>query len=282
MQVTGAVRPSSSDGATLVDRHSEVVDKHHLADAVLRAAAGSWFFVTLIGQWLFLYYIIALYYASTLSGHFENWRFGYIRGDTAENLAFAAHVLLAAVVAFGGLLQLIPQIRERAIAVHRWNGRAFLVAATVVAVVGLYMTWDRSASFLLTYKQALINAVSSSLNAVLIFVFVALAWRAARQRDIDSHRRWALRTFMVANGSGYFIRIATAGWSVFAPGVGRARWGDGPMDYFFRFAPYLVPLAVLELYLRARGSTSAIARLATAIVIVALTAYATAGTLAET
>src|SRR5262249_3514456 len=91
---------------------------------------------------------------------------------------------------------------------------------------------------------------------------------------------WALRTFMVANGSGYFIRIGTAGWSVFAAGVGTAK-GSGPMDYFFRFAPFLVPLAVLELYLRARDSASAIARFATAIAIVALTAYAPGATFAE-
>src|SRR5215467_7331770 len=89
----------------------EVVDRHDLAGAVLRSAAGCWFFVTLIGQWLFLYYIVVLYYASTLSGHFESWRFGYRPGDSAGNLAFAAHVLFAAVVALGGLLQLIPQIR---------------------------------------------------------------------------------------------------------------------------------------------------------------------------
>src|SRR5215470_2993398 len=153
MHVTGAVRPSSQD-----------VGKRYLADIALRSAAGCWFFVTLIGQWLFLYSIVVMYYASTLSGHFEDWKFGYIPGDIVENLAFAAHVLLAAVVVFGGLLQLIPQIRERAIAVHRWNGRAFLVAATVVAGGGLYMKWARSASYLLRFKQALVGAVSSSLN----------------------------------------------------------------------------------------------------------------------
>lgn len=92
-----------------------------LAGVVLRSAAGCWFFVTVIGQWLFVYYIVALYYASTLSGHFEDSKRGYTPGDPAGNLAFASHVVLAAVVAFGGLLQLIPQLRDCAIAVHRWT-----------------------------------------------------------------------------------------------------------------------------------------------------------------
>jgi hypothetical protein len=251
-------------------RRNVIVDKHDLTGAVLRSAAGCWFSVTVIGQWLFLYYIVARYAATTLFGHFE--------GGKVANIVFAAHVLFAAVVAFGGLLQLVPQIRERAIAVHRWNGRAFLVAATVVASGGLYMKWRWVGNVYFNW----VDVLSASLNAVLILVFVAVAWRAARVRDIDSHRRWALRTFMVVHGSGYFIRIATAGWSVFAPGVGISRFGNGPMNYFLLFASYLLPLAVLEIYLRARDSASAIARFATAIVIVALTAYTTAGTLAAT
>lgn len=154
----------------------DAVSRRDLAGTVLRSATGCWFFVTVIGQWLFTYYIVALYHGSILSGHLEESSRGYTPGDTAGNLAFAAHVVLAAVVAFGGLIQLIPQLRGRAIAVHRWNGRAFLVAATMAAGSGLYMKWARSASFL-RYPQVVVNAVSSSLNAVLILVFVT--WRGA-------------------------------------------------------------------------------------------------------
>lgn len=259
---------------------SAVVEKQCLADAVLRSASGCWLLVTLLGQWLFMYYVVALYGASTASGHFENWTRratlikGYIPGDTVGNLAFASHVLFAAVIAFGGVVQLIPQIRERAIAVHRWNGRAFLVAAVVIGGGGLYMVWVRHA------RIDAVNALSVSLNAVLILIFVTVAWRAARVGDIASHRRWALRTFMVANGAGFFVRIIYAGWSVFAAGAGTTKDMNGPMNYFFAFASYLLPLAVLELYLRARASTSTLARFATAIVVVAFTAYTTVGILA--
>ena len=257
-----------------------VVERRYLADAVLRSAAGCWLFVTLIGQWLFMYYVVALYGAATVSGHFENWMKkttlfkGYVAGDTVGNLAFASHVLFAAVVAFGGTIQLIPQIRARAIAVHRWIGRAFLVAAAVVGVGGLYMVWVRHAS------ADSVNDVAVSFNCVLILAFGAMAWRAARMRDISSHRRWALRTFMVANAAGYFVRILYAGWSVFTAGAGTNGHMNGPINYLFAFGAYLFPLAVLELYLRGRASESPLARLSTAIVVVAFTAYATVGTLA--
>ncbi len=119
-------------------QNSTASQKRHslqdFADTALKAAAGFWFLVAVIGQWAFLYYIVAFYGPSTLQGHFQAWSKntflfeGYVASNTAGNLVFAAHALLAAVIAFGGAIQLIPQIRERAISVHRWNGRSSMVA----------------------------------------------------------------------------------------------------------------------------------------------------------
>ena len=228
--------------------------------AALRTVAGLWFLVTLLGQWVFLYRIVGQYGMATVSGRFADWERhnllyrGYVAGDTLGNLAFASHVTLAAVVTFGGLLQLVPQIRARAIAVHRWNGRAFLVAAAVASVVGLYMVWVRGAT------GGPINSYGVSLNAVLNLVFVPMTWLAARRGEIERHRRWALRTFMVA--SGVFFK----------------RLGFGLPDGFFEFASYLIPLALLELYLRASASRSGNARLAVAILLLAAVVYVCIGT----
>jgi uncharacterized membrane protein len=259
----------------------EPMDRRYLADAVLRSAVGCWLFVTAIGQWLFMYYVVAFYGPSTASGHFEDWQKkplfkGYIPGDTVGNLSFAAHVLFAAVFSFGGVLQLVPQIRAHAIAVHRWIGRAFLVAAAMLGGSGLYMVWVRHARFHWAHS------FSITLNAVLILGLVAGTWRAARVGDIDRHRRWALRTFMVANAPGVFVRVAYGAWSVFARGAGTNEGMTGPTNFVFAFGSYLLPLAVLELYLRARASTGTIARFAVAVVVVAFTAYLTVGTLAAT
>src|SRR5262245_49032807 len=103
----------------------------NFAPTALNTAARFWFAVTVVGQLLFVYYIVAFYGVSTVQGHFETWsknKFlfkGYVPGDSAGNLAFAAHALLAAYMAFGGTLQLVPQIRKRAMTLHRWNGRIF-------------------------------------------------------------------------------------------------------------------------------------------------------------
>ncbi len=242
------------------------------ADTALKAAAGLWFLVAVIGQWAFLYYIVAFYGPSTLQGHFQDWSKntflfkGYVAGDTAGNLFFAAHALLAAVIAFGGAIQLIPQIRARAISIHRWNGRLFLLTALGGSVSGLYMNWVRGA------RVNIVGALALSLDAVLIILFAGLAWRSALRREISTHRRWALRTYLVANAQ-WFARVGIFAWIMVNRGpVGMtARW-DGPFNYFWFFGCYLLPLAVLELYLRAKESAGLRGRFAMAGGLVVLTA----------
>jgi hypothetical protein len=181
---------------------------------------------------------------------------GYVPGDTAGNLAFGAHVLMAAVVTFGGTLQLVPQIRARTPAVHRWVGRAFMSTAIAAALVGLWMTWVRGTG-------EGVAAIGITLDAVLILAFAALAWRAAAHRDFAPHRRWAMRTFIVANGV-WFLRLGFVAY-----GMARSAVGDvlPSMEAFFEvwnFGAYLLPLAILELYFLAHASGRSGPRLAMA------------------
>jgi hypothetical protein len=224
------------------------------ASVVLAASARLWFVTALIGQWAFLYYIAAFYDAATLRGDFAAWSNnrlllkGYVPGDTTGNLAFAAHVLLAAIVTFGGALQLIPQIRTRFIYLHRWNGRLFLLTAIAGARSGLYMIWVRDS------RANFTAGFATSLDAALIIAFGMLAWRAARARNITTHRRWALRTYIVANGV-WFQRVGIFGWMVYhQAAVGMTKHFDGWFDLSWAFGCYLFPLAVLELYLRVKDS----------------------------
>jgi len=227
------------------------------SSAVLDAAARLWFTTALLGQWAFLYYIAGFYDAATLRGDFALWNKnthllkGYVAGDTAGNLAFAFHVLLAAIVTFGGALQLISQSRPRLHSVHRWNGRLFLLTALGGALSGLYMIWVRGS------RANLTAGLATSLDAALIIAFAVLAWRAARARAFTVHRRWALRTYIVASGV-WFQRVGIFGWTTLDPrAVGMTKAFDGWFDLTWAFGCYLLPLAVLELYLHVkdRGGT---------------------------
>ena len=218
------------------------------------------------GQLLFVAFILLYYYARTLTGNFAGWNdkpiiTGFVAGDTAGNLFFAVHVLMAAVITFGGLVQLIPAIRTRWPALHRWNGRLYLVSALTLALGGLWMTWGRGTWL------ALGGAIGITLDALLIIAFAALAWLAARTRRFVDHRRWAIRLFAVASAV-WFMRVGYMAWGLATGGAGIGKAMDGPFDLFLAFANSLLPLAIAEIYLRASAHGTPTARKGVAALLV--------------
>lgn len=228
-------------------------------DRALAAAARGWFFAAVIGQAMFLTYIVSVYVPPTLAGDFARWPGmikGYVPGDTVGNLAVGFHMMVAAIVTFGGTLQLVPQIRTRAPRIHQWIGRAFILSAMAASLGGLWMVWVRDATL------SLANSYAISGNAVLILAFGALAWRDAVRGSFAGHRRWALRTFVVANGV-WFLRVGAVGVGAAATGLG-VELDKVAFFNIMVFASYLVPLAILELYLRAQATGGQGVRLAVA------------------
>ena len=155
----------------------------------LRLSATFCFLSIAAGQLLFTAFILLFYYPPSLSGDFAAWNAkplikGFVPGDPGGNLFFAAHVLMAAVITFGGLVQLVPAIRGRWPVIHRWNGRLYLLSALVLALGGLWLTWVR-----VTWLHWA-GAVGISLDALLILLFGALAWRDARARRFAAHTAW--------------------------------------------------------------------------------------------
>lgn len=222
-------------------------------ETLLRRTGLLWFFAAVAGQGAFVLMIVAHYGRKTLSGNFAGWNdkpliTGYVAGDGAGNIMFGLHVLLAAIVTIGGLMQLVPALRRRLPVLHRWNGRLFFIVACFMALGGLWLTWVRH-----TYLS-LISAIAVSLDGVLILLFVTIAWRLAARRDIAAHRRWALRAFLAVNGV-WFLRVGMMGWILSTGGgLGMNRHLSGPADIVLQFGAYLIPLAVLEAYFRAQNS----------------------------
>jgi uncharacterized membrane protein YozB (DUF420 family) len=243
---------------------------------LLRRSGLAWFLVAAAGQGAFIWMIVAHYGRNTLAGDPAAWNDkplikGYVAGDDAGNVMFAVHVLLAAVITLGGLMQLIPAIRRRAPALHRWNGRLFMTIAFVMAIGGLWLTWGRG-----TYLS-LISAVSVSLNGALILLCCAMAWRMARKRNFEIHRRWAMRAFLVVNGV-WFLRVALMAWVLATGGgLGMNRTLSGPADVALQFGSYLIPLAVLEIYLRAQRSAAPWTKRLTALLVILATVVTAVG-----
>lgn len=242
--------------------------------ACLTAAAHFWLLAALGGQWLFVNYIANAYAGHVLTGNLhrttEAMVNAYVSGDAAGNVAAAAHMLLALVIMLGGGIQLIPAIRSRLPEFHRWNGRVYLSGVVLASIAGLIMMWGRG-----TYSMGV--KLGGTGNAVLIFSFAALALRAALARDFISHRRWALRLFIAASAV-WFFRVILMAWVALLGPVGiHFETASGPFLEIMAFGQYLIPLALLEGYLRAKESPRPEARYAMAAILFVCTLVMCAG-----
>jgi uncharacterized membrane protein len=250
-----------------------------VAETALKAAARFWFVATVVGQLIFAFTIASFYALTALRGDYHKWNFtnGYVPGLSMGNTAVVVHVASAVIVMLAGAVQLVPQVRNRFPVFHRWNGRAYMLTALTLSVAGLYMTWFRGSVGDLSIH------LGSTVNAILIWLCGGMALRYAVARDFKTHRRWALRFFLVVSASwffrlGFFLSfLIFKGPFGFDPVTFR-----GPFLTFMSFAQFLIPLAVLEIYLWAQARPGVMRRMATAGMLFVLTLTMSAGLFAVT
>ena len=236
------------------------------ADSVLNAATRTWFAVAVIGQLSFAFVLASFYGLTAWRGKIYLWgRFishGYVAGDHIGNLAVVMHVASAAIIMLAGAVQLVPAVRNRFPAFHRWNGRLYILTGLTVSVAGVYMTWIRGSVGDFTLH------IISTLGAVLIWLCAVMALRYALARNFRVNRRWALRLFLVTSGSWFFRILFFLSRLVLRTPFGfDPNTLQGPYITFLSVAQYLLPLTILELYLRAKDSKNALGRMATAGVL---------------
>jgi hypothetical protein len=239
--------------------------------STLQTAVRLWFLVTFVGQFLFVVHIVSFYGRTAVVGNFAAWNkhlfIGYVPGDSMGNSALGVHLMMAAVITFCGLLQLIPRIRQYAPSLHRWTGRVYIPAAFLASASALYLMLVRGGALGSASQHWAIE-----LNALVIMLCAAMALRYALAREFASHRRWALRLFLAVSGS-WFFRVGLFFWVIINQGpVGfDGKTFTGPFLTFLSYAQYLLPLAVLELYLRTKERAGPVGRYAMAGTLLVLT-----------
>ncbi len=234
------------------------------AGKLLNNSVAFWLATTIIGQWIFAFYVGA-YHGSLLlqkglqgmgETHMPN---GYMEGDNLGNIILALHLISAVVIIAGGPLQLVPQIRLNFPRFHRYLGRLYLTFVLFGAIGGLYLVWSRPRpSFGSIYQELAI-----SIEALLIVFFAVQAFRYAIALKIQRHQRWALRLFMVASGV-WFLRIGYMAWLFIENvcGFSVAHFFD-----FWSFGSFLFPLFILELYFRTKSRNTALLKTSTALLL---------------
>ena len=224
-------------------------------NGLLNLSARACFSVTALGQWIFAIYIGGFYFLPVIAGEAELWdrqlppgSHGYEAGNLLGNLVLASHLLFAVLLNTLGPLQLIPKIRSQALKAHRWSGRVYMLGAFILALGGIY---------LLVSDRKLVGDLSQhiaiGINAFVIIGCAIMALRHAIKRQIGDHRRWALRLFWAASGVWLF-RVGLMAWLiVFQRPVGfDMNTFSGPFLTVLAIAVYVLPVFIVELYLRAR------------------------------
>lgn len=251
------------------------------AHKALMFSGGAWFLAAAIGQWIFVYYVAA-YFIPILANHGlpglgdTHLPNGHVPGDLAGNLAIAAHVLIAIIIIGGGPLQLIPAIRNRFPWFHRYVGRTYMLFAVLTSCAGLYLVWTRGV------PGGLLAPYAISLDAILIIVFAVIAVRFAILRQIDKHRRWAMRLYMVVSAV-WFFRIGLMFWFMTTGGVGiDTATFTGPALTAIYFGQMFIPLAILQLYFTAQDSSRSWTKLVATLTVLISAAVTAIGTFAAT
>ncbi|MFZ1786978.1 MAG: DUF2306 domain-containing protein [Saprospiraceae bacterium] len=205
-----------------------------------------WFILATIGQFAFGIYVLSFYGGSTLQGDFAKWNnvlpHGYTPGDWKGNFTVGIHVLFAAILIFGGPLQIMPFIRNRFGRFHRILGKVYLFTAVLVSVAGVIMVFTKGSVGDQTMHYLI------CVQVIYILWFAVKTIQEARAKHFESHRKWALRLFMVTNGV-WFFRIGLMAWLfVFQKPVGfDPETFTGPFLTTLSVFTYAIPIALLLL-----------------------------------
>lgn len=100
------------------------------------------------------------------------------------------HAAAGTVMLFSGALALWIGWTRRLFAFHRWAGGAYLLTGTVTALAALWLTATN------IHKNVALSSATGALAAAWL-VTASMAFRAIRNRRIESHKEWVIRSYVL-------------------------------------------------------------------------------------
>ncbi|GAB5382485.1 MAG: DUF2306 domain-containing protein [Aliiglaciecola sp.] len=245
-------------------------DERLWSDKLLNGTGALWLTTALIGQWLFVSYIIGFYGLSFVGGNLSQWADvlpkGIIEGESFGNSMIIIHILLPILVMSLGGLQLVPAIRNRFRTFHRVNGRVYLITAVITSITGIYMILVRG-----TVGDTIQHLITT-FNGLLILLFAYFTIDMAMRRNIEEHRKWAMRLFVVVSGVWTF-RVMLMFWFTANGGpVGvDLETFTGPAIKIMTVGQFLLPLLILECYFAGQQSTNHLNKVLASVIVLLTT-----------
>lgn len=100
------------------------------------------------------------------------------------------HALGGTVMLFSGALALWIGWTRRLFAFHRWAGGTYLVTGPVTALAALWLTVTN------IHKDVALSSATGALAAAWLLT-AAMAFRAIRNRRIETHKEWVIRSYVL-------------------------------------------------------------------------------------
>jgi uncharacterized membrane protein len=241
-----------------------------LVQKILPLSTKCWLISLMLAQAVFVTYLCLGYGLASLKGKPQAWNTfnntAFVANDTAGNLFYGLHVLLAIIMIAGGSFQLIPAIRNKFIKFHRMNGRIYVSLACVISLAGMYLILFRG-----TVGNVFLHSMTF-FSGIVVVLSSFLAIRAIRRKEISIHQRWATRLFLAANGVLFFRLFIFAWFLVFGSlGVNTDDF-TGPTVYAVSLCSYLLPLIFFEWYRWAVKQQSKVHHLAVGVILMGISA----------
>ena len=205
-------------------------------------AATAWVSASLFGLYILAFYAGALA-DRTMTQWNQNLPGLYAPSSTLTTSGIAVHFAAGGIILLLGCIQLIPAIRSRVPALHRWVGRVYVSASFLAGLGGL--------TFILTRGTigGVVMDVGFGGYGMLTILCAIQTYRYARARQLKQHRAWALRLFALAIGS-WIYRMDYGFWLLLANGAGHVANFRGWFDYIMAFFFYVPNLLLVEILLR--------------------------------
>eukprot|EP00931_Biecheleriopsis_adriatica_P052342 TRINITY_DN30435_c0_g1_i2.p1 TRINITY_DN30435_c0_g1~~TRINITY_DN30435_c0_g1_i2.p1 ORF type:complete len:306 (+),score=7.04 TRINITY_DN30435_c0_g1_i2:100-1017(+) len=157
-----------------------------------------------------LFGVLFMYFVYGVSDVHKRWAtvLPNLGETTGRAACMGVHFVCGSIITLLGVWQVHPKSRTpRWLDWHRQGGRLYMISSVLAALGGLGFIMQQR-----ILVGGLPMTMAFTLYGVSVLVTALKAWWAIRHGDVESHRRWALRTFSLGIASflyrGYFLLAA--------------------------------------------------------------------------
>lgn len=136
-----------------------------------------------------------------------------------------------------GPFQFWKTFRNKYLTVHRWMGKAYLIAIVIATISSTYLAWTSAIRVNFSYALAL------QILAFAWFTTASMAYISIRRKRIQQHKEWMIRSYVVT------FAFVTFRWLVDLPLAIKLMENFGERGPAIGWLSWTIPLLITEVIL---------------------------------